>query len=337
MSDDETIRSRSRRTILRTIGVALGTLAGVAGTSGAHPHGDDHDRDRDQDRDEHRDWRDRGHGRGHWKHDRDDGHRRGRGYHRRRGHRHDRTRWDDWTPGDGKPPWADDDDDEDDDDHDHDHGEDDDDEEEPDPDEPEEPDDPEPDPDDPDEPDEPEDPDDDDDDAGDGDGDDGDEDEPEEPDPDPDPDPDEPEPDPEPDTVAGQIEQRIHAETNAYRESQGLGPLTFDDDLAAVAREHSEDMNERDYFDHDSPEGDDAGDRLDDAGVDCRGWGENIAYEYDSSFSEDDANSVADSIVEGWLSSSGHRRNIVGDYDAEGVGVAIDGGTVMATQLFCSE
>lgn len=59
--------------------------------------------------------------------------------------------------------------------------------------------------------------------------------------------------------------------------------------------------------------------------------------EYDSSFSAEDADSVADSIVQGWINSSGHRRNILGDYDEQGIGVDIrDDGRVMATQLFCT-
>ncbi|MFC7008488.1 CAP domain-containing protein [Halalkalicoccus salilacus] len=137
--------------------------------------------------------------------------------------------------------------------------------------------------------------------------------------------------------VATQIEMHIHEEVNDYRQSNGLEPLDFSDELAAVARDHSQDMNERDYFSHTSPEGDGPGDRLDDAGIDCNGWAENIAYEFDPSFSEEDADSVAESIVTGWINSTGHRRNILGDYDEEGVGVDIsDDGRIMATQMFCS-
>lgn len=165
--------------------------------------------------------------------------------------------------------------------------------------------------------------------------------EPEEPD-DPDEDVDEePDGDSEEDQdetdVASQIEMRIHEEVNAYRQSNGLDPLTFSDELAAVARDHSQDMNERDYFSHMSPEGDGPGDRLADAGIDCNSWAENIAYEFDPSFSEEDADSVAESIVNGWINSPGHRRNILGDYDEEGIGVDIrDDGRIMATQMFCS-
>lgn len=90
-------------------------------------------------------------------------------------------------------------------------------------------------------------------------------------------------------------------------------------------------MNDRDYFSHDASDGSGPGDRLDAAGIDCTGWAENIAYEYDSSFSPEDA----DSIVQGWIDSPGHERNLVGDYNEQGIGVDIrDDGRVIATQLF---
>lgn len=137
--------------------------------------------------------------------------------------------------------------------------------------------------------------------------------------------------------VAGRIEARIHVEVNEYRAEQGLDALSFDEALADVARDHSRDMNDRDYFSHDAPDGSGPGDRLDAAGIDCGGWAENIAYEYDSRFSAEDADSVADSIVQGWIDSAGHRRNVLGDYGEQGVGVDVrDDGRVMATQLFCS-
>lgn len=82
-------------------------------------------------------------------------------------------------------------------------------------------------------------------------------------------------------------------------------------------------MNDRDYFSHDASDGSGPGDRLDAAGIDCTGWAENIAYEYHSSFSLQDA----DSIVQGWIDSPGHERNLVGDYN-EQVSASISATTV---------
>lgn len=140
----------------------------------------------------------------------------------------------------------------------------------------------------------------------------------------------------EPESVAAQIESRIHSEVNEYREENDLDPLEQSDDLAAVAREHSADMAEQDYFSHTSPDGNGPGDRLEAAGIDCSGWAENLAYETDSEFSADDAQSVADSIVQGWIDSDGHRQNLLGDFEEEGIGVDVRNNTVTATQMFCS-
>ncbi|WP_122091256.1 CAP domain-containing protein [Halalkalicoccus subterraneus] len=145
-----------------------------------------------------------------------------------------------------------------------------------------------------------------------------------------------PGPEPEPSSFEARVEQRVHAEINAYRSDEGLGGLAYHDDLASVARAHSEDMADRDYFDHDNLEGEGPDDRLDAAGIDCRAWAENIAWESSGSVSDEDADSIADSTVEGWLDSLGHRRNIRGDYEAEGIGVAVTGRDVYITQMFCT-
>lgn len=72
---------------------------------------------------------------------------------------------------------------------------------------------------------------------------------------------------------------------------------------------------------------------MDDAGIDCESWAENVAPEFDSSFSDEDA----DSIVVGWIGFPGHRTNLLGDYDEHGIGVEVrDDGGVVATQLLRS-
>ena len=50
-------------------------------------------------------------------------------------------------------------------------------------------------------------------------------------------------------------QQRALALVNEAREDEGLGPLSADRDLAAIARSHAEDMEARDYYAHASPEG----------------------------------------------------------------------------------
>ncbi|MFC4247979.1 CAP domain-containing protein [Natribaculum luteum] len=134
-------------------------------------------------------------------------------------------------------------------------------------------------------------------------------------------------------TYAAQVELAIHDEVNEIRAEHGLDPLEFDEQLAGVARGHSEDMAENDYFSHTSPDGSTVGDRYADAGVSCQAWGENILYNYHSDESPEVA---AQKSVEMWMNSDGHRENILSDrWDSQGIGVTVAAdGRLYATQNF---
>jgi len=135
-----------------------------------------------------------------------------------------------------------------------------------------------------------------------------------------------------------EIQRRINIERS---ELSFIPQLRWDEDLASVARAHSEDMARRGYFDHDTPEGLDPTDRLHRAGFSCRkpgryGIAENIAIES----SLDSVGEAAEEAVVGWVGSPGHRRILMnGEYDRTGVGAAL--GTYQGrkalylTQVFC--
>jgi uncharacterized protein YkwD len=57
-------------------------------------------------------------------------------------------------------------------------------------------------------------------------------------------------------------------------------PLAFDTRLVDAARQHSQDMNDRNYFDHNTPEGLTPGDRITNAGFSWSSCGESIAAGY---------------------------------------------------------
>ena len=89
-------------------------------------------------------------------------------------------------------------------------------------------------------------------------------------------------------------------------------PLYWSQPLAEAARYHSQDMQENNYFEHESQDGTSAGDRV-------ALWygttyvGENIAYGYSDAW---------DVQMRGWMCSPGHRSNImVGSYTELGTGV----------------
>jgi len=112
-------------------------------------------------------------------------------------------------------------------------------------------------------------------------------------------------------------------ETNRARASARRSGLTLSRDLCVAAQAHAEDMLARGYFSHDSPEGESSAQRVERLApraivLSVR---ENIQK---SEGHEDDAPYVrASEIVDGWMDSPGHRRNLLADDVTEvGFGVA---------------
>ncbi|WP_028647241.1 CAP domain-containing protein [Nocardiopsis sp. CNT312] len=101
-------------------------------------------------------------------------------------------------------------------------------------------------------------------------------------------------------TGTSALTDRVVELTNAERAAVGCDPLRVDTRLTAAAQEHSEDMDARGYMSHYSPEGEGPGDRASRHGYDS--WGaENVAKGQTS----------AAQVVEAWMNSEGHRRNIL--------------------------
>lgn len=142
------------------------------------------------------------------------------------------------------------------------------------------------------------------------------------------------------------VERLVEEEVNEIRATEDLSTLTPRADVARVARNHSQDMYEADYFSHVTPEGDTPQDRIDTDGVSCT-VGENIAFVWyephlppgHSGQGLESEEDVASFLVEQWMESPGHRENILtGPYRSHGVGVYLgDEGEVLATHKFCVE
>jgi len=125
------------------------------------------------------------------------------------------------------------------------------------------------------------------------------------------------------------LESRLHLAVNDFRREQHLIPLERRPELDRVARAHSEDMAERGFFAHESPEGRNWVDRLGLAGVSgFRMAGENVGQT-----SRADPNRE---ILEGWKHSPVHRENLVSrPMNATGVGIARSAdGRLFYTQLY---
>jgi len=100
---------------------------------------------------------------------------------------------------------------------------------------------------------------------------------------------------------------------NLHRASLHLRPLAWSPRAAAVALAHSRDMERRDFFSHVNPDHASPFDRLDGAGIHYVRAGENIAYGY----------AAAAEVLQGWLDSPGHRRNLENpDYTEQGIAVS---------------
>jgi len=131
-------------------------------------------------------------------------------------------------------------------------------------------------------------------------------------------------PSPSPTSPQAAFELEVVRLTNAERADAGCDPLRVDERLQTAARAHSEDMRDRGYFDHTSPDGKTPWDRMRAAGYDEPG-GENIAMGYPT----------PEAVVEAWMESKGHRANILNcKFEAIGVGVALGDGGPWWTQDF---
>ncbi len=113
-------------------------------------------------------------------------------------------------------------------------------------------------------------------------------------------------------------------EMNSYRVQRGLSPLKMDKRISNIAKAHSQLMAEdRIPFGH-------------------AGWKErmNVIFQQFQPVygpSENVAYSFRDAkgIVAGWLKSRPHRKNIEGNYNLTGIGVARDcHGSTYVTQIF---
>lgn len=155
------------------------------------------------------------------------------------------------------------------------------------------------------------------------------------------------------------VADAIHTEVNNHRTENNLSEIRFDDKLASIAEDHSDNMVAKDFVGHEAPDGSNFEQRYAEAGYDCRvaisanrylSGAENIAYTWadqdvqtdDGSVNHDnDERSIATGIVRQWMDSPPHRDNIMREvWSVEGVGVSVDheaedGKKVIVTQNFC--
>ncbi len=108
-------------------------------------------------------------------------------------------------------------------------------------------------------------------------------------------------------------ERLVYYCSNALRAINDLKPFKYSTDVSDVARAHSQDMADHWYFSHYNRNDESPGDRLEKAGVENQGWGENIIGGYTTAFE----------MTNGWYNSAGHREVLlVPEFTHLGVGIA---------------
>ncbi|NLP49893.1 CAP domain-containing protein [Bacillus sp. RO1] len=123
--------------------------------------------------------------------------------------------------------------------------------------------------------------------------------------------------------AVSEFEKKVVELTNAEREKQGLAPLELDEELSKVAKEKSKDMQQNNYFSHNSPTYGSPFDMMKQFGVEYRTAGENIAQGQQS----------PEEVVNAWMNSEGHRANIMNEnFTHIGVGHVEEGN--YWTQMF---
>jgi|GEM_PF-5503654 len=133
------------------------------------------------------------------------------------------------------------------------------------------------------------------------------------------------------------LELKLFDRINQERKKYGLQPLKWNEKLAEVARSHSKEMAENNYFSHKGLDCKEVDYRVSKAGIFYTLVGENLlqislidTYWYDPTTKiiikreYKDINNLIEEMVQSWMSSPGHRANILNkDFDETGIGIAI--------------
>ena len=115
----------------------------------------------------------------------------------------------------------------------------------------------------------------------------------------------------QPDGAARMADDTLTA-INAERKQRGMAHLSPDPRLTSAALAHACDSAARNRMGHEGSDGSDLGERVKRQGYDFRAIAENVAAGYPSPAS----------VVQGWMNSTGHRRNIL-TRNAKDIGLGI--------------
>ncbi|ETP72503.1 Cysteine-rich secretory protein family [Lachnospiraceae bacterium JC7] len=121
-----------------------------------------------------------------------------------------------------------------------------------------------------------------------------------------------------------ELSEELCNRVNAYRADRGMTSYRINDTLSKVAMDRAEELSR--YYSHSRPDGTKCFSLMKEQGYTYRKAAENIAYGQMS----------VDQVFDAWLNSSGHRKNILGDFREMGIGVYKSNGVYYWVQEFGS-
>ncbi len=122
------------------------------------------------------------------------------------------------------------------------------------------------------------------------------------------------------------FETKVVELTNVERSKAGLKPFKTNNELSKVSRIKSQDMTDKNYFDHNSPTYGSPFDMMKKFGISYKTAAENIAK----------GQKTPEEVVKAWMNSSGHRANILNS-NLDQIGVGFDSRSNAWTQMFISQ
>ncbi len=125
--------------------------------------------------------------------------------------------------------------------------------------------------------------------------------------------------------VLNSLNAAVLKQVNEYRQSQNLPPLVADPAISAIAQAHSEQMAAEGGITHDGfNQRTDAISKT----IVYRSAAENVGY--NMGYAKPDA-----IVIQDWIDSPGHHKNMIGRFDLTGIGVAKNArGEYYFTQIF---
>ena len=132
-----------------------------------------------------------------------------------------------------------------------------------------------------------------------------------------------------PQAVLNDYENAVAALINSYRVASGLNQVAYEPTLTYVAKLRSQDLRDRGYFSHYTPEGTNVFDLFRANGINFQIGGENLGQAMPAAIGSPQA------FLGAWQNSPSHNANMLRvGYNRMGVGMVSNGDRIVVTTVF---